>query len=234
MQPNESVSFLLQPGFAFTLTITSGSCLVIERTLGGAPLTPLSVTASPTRIGPFSTLKSYTLIAVNGTTDYAIAPVGLLEFIETVTVAQSGVAVASANSTAEQALATITIPANFMGVNGALYVTALWTLTNNANAKALRVRLGGLAGTEFQNLAGASLVTVSAAMRIQNRGSLSSQVGASVGMNAFGATSTAAVVTGSLNTGVNQDLVLSVQKATGTDTATLEAYTVQVLRDYNA
>ena len=234
MLPNETATLILQPGYRLRLTLGAGaSCQVIERTTDGAPLTPLVVTASPSVYGPYATMKWYTLIAINGSVTYAIEPAVPLEYLETLTIAQSGVAVVSANSTGEQALATITIPAGLMGINGALYVTALWTLTNNINAKTLRIRLGGIAGTEFQNLAGASLVTVSAAMRIQNRGSLASQVGASVGMNAFGATSTAAVVTGTINTAVNQDLVISVQKATGTDTATLEAYTVQVVRDYN-
>jgi hypothetical protein len=231
MQPNQSISVILPPGQQLTVTLGTGaSCHVIERTTGGAPLTPVTVTATPTTLGPYSTLKWYTLIAVNGTVDYVTAPFVPIEFLDTITLAQSGVAVASINNTSEQTLVTIPVPANLMGINGALYVTALWSLTNNANAKALRIRFGG---TEFQNLAGASLVTVSAAMRIQNRGSLTSQVGASVGMNAFGATSTAAVVTSTLNTGVSQDLTISVQKATGTDTATLEAYTVQLLRDYN-
>lgn len=234
MLANESATLILPPGQILTITLGAGaSCHVIERAANGGPMTPVVVTATPTVYGPFVAATSYLLIAVNGVVTFTVGDLANPQLLSTVTLAQSGVAALSVNSTSEQALATISIPATMMGINGALYVTALWTLTNNANAKALRVRLGGLAGTEFQNLAGASLVTVSAALRIQNRGSLASQVGASVGMNAFGATSTAAVVTGTINTAADQDLVISAQKATGTDTATLEAYTVQIVRDYN-
>ena len=71
----------------------------------------------------------------------------------------------------------ITLPAGAMGPNGVLRITTLWSYTNSANNKTLRVRLGGLSGTAFQaNVVTASNIGVMQ-RTIQNRNSQASQIG---------------------------------------------------------
>ena len=51
-----------------------------------------------------------------------------------------------AGNTSENILATCTIPAGAMGLNGGLKIFSSWSCTNNANVKTMRVRLGGISG----------------------------------------------------------------------------------------
>jgi hypothetical protein len=73
----------------------------------------------------------------------------------------SAVAVSGAADTNENILATITIPAGAMGLNGILRVYADYTVTNNANAKTLRVRLSGIGGTVLDSKNAASVRSAS-------------------------------------------------------------------------
>lgn len=43
----------------------------------------------------------------------------------------------------ETTLATVSVPANSMGPNGSVIVTAVWSYTNSANVKTMRGRFGG-------------------------------------------------------------------------------------------
>jgi hypothetical protein len=52
-------------------------------------------------------------------------------------------------STVETALMTVHIPKGTMGASGRLRITTLWSMTNSANAKTVRVRFGGMSGTVF-------------------------------------------------------------------------------------
>lgn len=235
MLANEFSTFTLPIGQALTIVLGAGAtCQVIERAANGSPSSPLIVSLTPTVFGPYHVTKTYTLIAVNGVVTFSIGALPSPELLSVITLEQSGVARPSANSTSEQALVTCVVPGGLAGINSSLEIFAIWTLTNNANAKALRNRLGGLAGTEYQNIAGANLVTVATMCRIVNRGALNSQLGLPVGLNAFGVTSTSAIVTSAIDMSVDQSVVISVQKGTGTDTATLETYTIKLVRDYNA
>lgn len=141
----------------------------------------------------------------------------------------SGVASSVTGTASETSLAGITIPANAMGTNGVLRVTALWTYTNSVNAKTLRVRFGnGLSGTAFQNLAAAnSTAAFRTFTTIQNRNSASSQIAGIAGGN-FTAT-TIANVTGTIDTTAQQTLTISGQLANTGETITLESYLVELL-----
>ena len=142
-------------------------------------------------------------------------------------IAASGAAINSSITT-ETAMATVTIPAGLMTANGSLVVTSLWSIPNNANAKILRLRLGGTGGTAYMNLslAGGNL-TFSAQHVIRNRGAMNSQVGGSTTAVSYG-TQTSAVVTGAIDMTASQTLLLTGQTATGGDTITLEGYTVEL------
>lgn len=139
--------------------------------------------------------------------------------------ANSAEAVSGAADTNENTLATVSIPAGAMGANGTLRVTTKWTATNNANSKTVRYKLGGTQfGAGFVNSA-ATLVHM---VMIDNRNAANSQIGHNNNSTAFGTSSTA-FTTGTVDTSAAQDLIITAQKATGTDTMTLESYTVEVI-----
>lgn len=143
--------------------------------------------------------------------------------------AQSAVAVSNTATTSEEALATVAIPARAIGPNGRLRITTTWTVTNSANTKTMRVRLGGLSGTAFMVSAQTAIVAEKTMTEIANRNSASSQVGfISTNTSGFG-TGTGSNVTGTINTAVAQDLVITGQKASSGETLTLESYLVEVL-----
>lgn len=135
------------------------------------------------------------------------------------------VGVPSASSVAEQVLGTVTLPAGILGLNGQFSVNSRWSFTNNANIKTFRVRLGGAGGTILSETnrggsAGASLTTT-----VTNRASASSQLAA----QSVDALATTPLATAAINTAVAADIVLSIQKATAGDVATLETLTVELL-----
>ncbi len=147
--------------------------------------------------------------------------------------AQSGAAVSVGAVVTETALATITIPANALGPNGFVTVLNSWTVTNNANNKDLRVRLGGIAGTQVAGQTVTTNVAMGRQTTILNANSTSAQkafappfLPAGLGL------ATAALVTTTIDTTAAWDIVLSGQKASAGDTLTLESY--QVIISYGA
>lgn len=142
--------------------------------------------------------------------------------------AASAVAVSGPADTNENILATINIPAGAMGLNGILRITTVWSITNSANNKTLRIRLGGIGGT-----AHFALVTTTSAMHfdtrmIANRNAANSQV--SFHSASLPPTSNGAAIAGSIDTSVAQTLVITGQKASAGETITLESYLVELLR----
>lgn len=154
------------------------------------------------------------------------AAIGLTKLEKTVgyVLGQSAVGATAAGDTSDNTIATITVPANALGPNGRVRVTALWTTTNNGNNKTLRIKFGG---TTFAALVVASTASVRFQTEVANRNATNSQVGgiASGGM----ATSSSAVFTSAHDTTVAQDVTITAQKVVGGDTVTLEAYLVEVL-----
>ena len=145
--------------------------------------------------------------------------------------ASSGAAVSCAADTAENTLASITIPAGAMGPNGSLRVSTLWTMTNSANNKTIQVKLGGTGGTAFCNLVlGAGIASARYQHQIHNANSQSSQVGF-VAANTVGfGTAAGANVTASIDTSAATTLVITGQKASAGEVLTLLAYTVELIK----
>ena len=138
--------------------------------------------------------------------------------------ASSGVAVtAPSNDTNENILATVTIPAGAIGANGWVRIQSLWTRTNNANTITLRARIGGIGGTLVLNYGTASVAGHHDIRTIWNRNAQNSQLIHS-GLGTGGWGNSGAVATGAIDTSAETTLVLTAQKATGTDTAALEGY----------
>jgi hypothetical protein len=135
------------------------------------------------------------------------------------------VAVSHTGNTTETTLATVVVPAGAMGANGALRVWTLWSHTNGANNKTLRVKLST---TAFVAIVNTSTATFQDLVTVMNRNSASSQLShAAAQATRFGA-STSAVTTGSVDTSSAQNLTITGQLATGSDSVTLEGYSVEL------
>jgi hypothetical protein len=129
--------------------------------------------------------------------------------------------------TVETVIATIPIPAGLIGPKGIVELDLIWSLTNNANAKTGRVRLGGLAGSSVGFLTLTSFASARSLHKFYNRNAEDSQVyfggGSGVG------TSGTALGTAAVNTAVAQDLVITGTKANAADLLALEAYEVRLV-----
>jgi hypothetical protein len=142
--------------------------------------------------------------------------------------AQSGVAVSHTGDTTEFTFVTVTIPGGMMGPNGRVEVEAFWTAgANNANAKTTRVRFGGASGTAFEGISLASNLTGQFHTSIANRGATNSQTGHASGNLGYGL-ATGARVDAAVDTTADVNLLLTGTLGVGTDTLTLESYTVRV------
>lgn len=147
---------------------------------------------------------------------------------KTVVLAASAVAASGTVTTAEEARATISVPANAMGGNGFIRVSTVWTVTNGANDKIVRVRFGGTSGTQYMNVTLTTSATYVNETIIANRNLTNSQAGRNTNSNVFGGSSSA-VVTSSVDTTAAVDLVISGQKEVDSETLTLESYIVELI-----
>jgi hypothetical protein len=232
MNPGDSLTMRVNPGETLSLVLASGATVtLIERGTDNKPLTPSSVTLTPSLIGPFSTAKIFEVQA-NGAVVTATVGPAIIQSQSSNVLQQSGVAIVSANSASEQSMVSVPVPAGAMGLNGSLRIWTLWSMVNNANAKTHRIRLNGIAGTIIQSLTAASLVQFSACCRVTNRGALNSQVAGEAGINLIGSSANA-LVTAAIDTSLAWTVDITTQKATGTDAVSLEAYCVELCSDFN-
>jgi hypothetical protein len=140
----------------------------------------------------------------------------------------TGAAVSGSADTNENTLATVVVPAGAMGLNGLIRVQTLWTLTNSANNKTLRVKFGG---TSFLDVALTTVASFADQRVIQNRNSVSSQIGKPTGnMSAGGwGTASSAVTTASIDTSAAVTILITGQKASAGETLTLESYLIEMI-----
>lgn len=142
-------------------------------------------------------------------------------------IGKSAVAVSVTGTTNETTLATITIPAGAIGPNGQVEMWIVYSTTNNANAKTPRIKLGA---TAYYAPAITTATTVQAFVRIANRNSASSQVGmAASSPVGVGMAVGSAITTSAINTATAQDITITGQLGVGTDTMTLESYSVRII-----
>lgn len=140
--------------------------------------------------------------------------------------AASSVVVNHTGDTTETTKATVTIPANSMGPNGLIRITALWSWTESGNDKLVRIRFGG---TIFSEVFGNTSILESLQQQlvIGNRNAANSQVG-SRGSQLFSYSGddvrTAAIDTTSATT-----VVFGVQLANSGETISLESYLIEIL-----
>lgn len=146
--------------------------------------------------------------------------------------AQSAVAVtAPASDTNENILATISIAAGLIAANDALEITTMWSFTASTNAKTCRIRLGGIGGTQFLNTAQTTGTNVALhQLQIIRFPTTATQKGWNSGNTSIYAAGTGAPTTGAIDMTSLQTLVITGQKATGSETMALESYSVKLVR----
>lgn len=141
----------------------------------------------------------------------------------------SAVAVSGPADTSENILATITVPAGAMGLNGFVRIAHTWTITSSANSKILRVRFSGAAGTSFFANTLTTFATLKADTIFANRGAANSQVGSSFFTGTGGSSGHTAPVAASVDTTAATTIIISGQKASAGETITLESYLVELI-----
>lgn len=140
-------------------------------------------------------------------------------------IAQSAVPSPVTGTVAETTLASITIPGGAMGPNGALRISLAFSVTNSANNKTFRAKLGGQ--TFLLYTVGATNMFLAAPL-IRNRGAQNVQLVQNNANAGLGAASVAPA-NANVDTSVDQVLTITAQLASAAETITLEAYTVEVV-----
>lgn len=135
---------------------------------------------------------------------------------------QSAEAASHTGTTGEVTLATIPVAAGLLGLNGQLVIEALWSVTNSANIKTPRIRVGGVA------IRSPSLTTAASfndRCRIANRNNAASQIIQGNSATVYGAT-TSAAIPATIDTGAAFNITLTGQLASAGETITLESWLV--------
>ena len=101
-------------------------------------------------------------------------------------------------------------------------------MTSNANVKTLRIRLSGSGGTIFYSLPLTGTALSTGGSLISNTGSVSKQISQALAQLNNGNNATTNVL-GTVNTGVATTAVISIQRATATDTIIILPPTVEVM-----
>lgn len=129
-------------------------------------------------------------------------------------------------STTETTLATIAVPANAMGANGVLRITAQWGYSGGAGGWTPRIKFNGTSFIEPSAFANTSFRSPANADR--NRNATNWQLGTALVQGNWGASPTAVVTSSHAATGA-LNITITGQLANAADTITLHAYTVELV-----
>ena len=135
------------------------------------------------------------------------------------------VAVALTGTTSETTLLTVNIPNGLIGISGKVKMYPLYSMTNNANNKSLRVKLGG--STAFSAAVSNSSQS-SALVIIRNIGSESVQKSSTSVVSGLGNIGTA-LTTLAIDTSVATTITVTGQLANSADTMTLEGFFMEIV-----
>jgi hypothetical protein len=144
----------------------------------------------------------------------------------------SGVGNSSSTNSAEFNLATVTIPAGLMGLNGTLAIDFFGSQTASTNSRTWNLRHNTTSGAVtggtliVNNANAAANASFRALLRLSNRASASVQLAAPAALATGGGYGAGAKVDGAIDTGSVSYLNFNGIKATGTETMTLESYQV--------
>ena len=140
----------------------------------------------------------------------------------------SAVSASHTGSTVETTLATISVPANAMGANGIIRVTAQWSFAGAGGTRTPRIKFGAT------TYGGPALTSAGLSARVQaqwaNRNNTSSQVGNEPTQVNWSQNNTAVSTTSAIDTTSAQNITLTGQLSSAGDTITLESYLVELIR----
>ncbi len=140
--------------------------------------------------------------------------------------ATSAVAVSHTGSTAETTLATISVPANALGANGALRITAQMGYSGGTSTWTPRIKFNGTSFIEPAAFAN-TLLSARLQTQIHNRNATNSQVGTALIQANFSGVA-GAVVTSAHDTTGALNITITGQLTNGADTVRLDSYTVEL------
>lgn len=145
--------------------------------------------------------------------------------------ASSGAGSALTGSTDETVLATVSIPAGYLGANGRIRLSLNVALSpSSANAKTIRVRLGGIGGTSVASAAYTTNTVGTMQVEISNQND--DAVQRTYGMANRTTDAVVAVLTpvgSTVDTSAAVDLVITGQLANGAESITLQSYAADVI-----
>ena len=136
----------------------------------------------------------------------------------------------SPNSTSEVAVFTYRIPPNTLPLNFQMTLNGNLRLTNSANAKTMQVRMNGIAGTlVMQSPALASNANFNFEAAFSGAGDGATLKGFGAGSaGGFGVSTTAYTSLSQTYIASETEIVISVTKATGTETAALDSLSIKI------
>jgi hypothetical protein len=133
--------------------------------------------------------------------------------------------VALTGTTSETTLLTVNIPAGLIGISGKVKMYPLYSMTNNANSKVLRVKLGG--STAFSTVVSNSSQS-SALVIIRNVGSEAVQKSSTGVVSGLGNISTP-LTSLTINTSAATTITVTGQLVNSADTMMLEDFFMEIV-----
>ena len=153
----------------------------------------------------------------------------------TYAIVQSGASIASTNTTAEEVIASVLIPAGTLGNNDMLEIYSLWDISGRSGTVGIRTRLhtsAAVGGTIYAARTGLAIGSSNAVQRVQiGMGNASNlQIGQPTNNISYVGESTGTIITSSISTASNMYVVFTSQKTTGTDPTSLRFYSVKIVK----
>jgi hypothetical protein len=151
-------------------------------------------------------------------------------FGNTFVLKSDGTTVATTATTSEETLGSILIPGGLMGLNSAIRIKTLWSMTGTAGIKTPRIKFASLPGTPvFEWASGATAGAIENETTIRNANSLTAQVAYFQGTSSGLGNTTASNIALAVNTSADQTINITGQKASAADGFSLRGYTVEII-----
>jgi hypothetical protein len=172
----------------------------------------------------------------DGSGPYAITPGGVaVPLVGSFLYAVQSVDSTLTGVTTEESLFSVLFPAGLLGPNDVLSVHPLWSYTNSANNKTLRVKFGANVAAATSVWSAVNTTTLSAGPRVAMRGrnSLTAQIMEHVSNSGFGsaegyASSGTDLTTTAIDFSVDQTLFITGQLASAAESIVLRSVLVRI------
>lgn len=129
-------------------------------------------------------------------------------------------------TTTNTQLHEVVVPAGLMSANGQLEVVCLWTYTNSANAKTLRLYFGSFGGASYISRGETTTTICQYYANIRNTNSVAAQVGLNGSYSGGIGANSGTILTSAIDTSVNQSLLFGAQLSNTGETITLKGYKI--------